>query len=316
VQRHKVVQGLILDKLKGTPEGLSQLALMCKCHGYRYAHRKLLFFSVPERAFLQARRFEEAEQLLKMMLGEADAYYKAHAEKFRAKEVERRRQQAKLEVYDLVEPPKEVVIRPTERRLVSGNPAYSKDDWALAGIGVPDSVLKNDWGLGGIGTLDYVKGLLSSSRAELVTGAALNRIGTQDYIEGLLRPIKAESAMVAALGGVPAALRTQMQMIAEGLSPEDLQPPQYETIPEQREPSSYALLENELAQKLRRYPKVVWQKLKSERRFAEDDEILRQVQVARQATRRALLALVDNGEVVSRGERANAIYSLADDSGA
>lgn len=90
-----------------------------------------------------------------------------------------------------------------------------------------------------------------------------------------------------------------------------LQPPEYETIPAEHGPSEYVLLDGELRQKLEHYPKVVWQKIKTERRFAEEgSEIQKQAQVARQATKRALQALIKNGKVAAEGERADAIYRL------
>jgi len=71
------------------------------------------------------------------------------------------------------------------------------------------------------------------------------------------------------------------------------------------------LLDEELKQKLEHYPKVVWQKIETERRFIdENDETKRQVHVARQATKRALAALVKDGEVAVEGKRADAVYCL------
>lgn len=249
MQRRKVLRFRITKFLEGEPDGLSQLALMCLCHGYRYTHQKLLFFSVGERAYLQAKQFGDAEHLLEKMLGEADAYYDTYKAKLEVKEAKHRRQLEALRAYDLVKPPKEVVTRPAERRLISGNPA-------------------------------------------------LSRFGS---VQGL--------SMYANISDV-----LKEQMIGQGLLPDSLQPPQYETIPEESEPSPYALLEAELEQKSENYPKVVWQKLESERDFADDDEVKRQILVARQATWRALQALLKGGEITVEGKGVAAIYRLATES--
>lgn len=243
MQRRKVLRSRIVRFLKGEPDGLSQLALMCLCHGYRYTHKKILFFSVVEQKYLQARQFEDAELLLAKMLSEADAYYDTYKVKLEVKEARDRRQLEAIKAYDLVKPPKEVITRPAERRLVSGNPALS------------------------------------------------------------------EFGSMRMFGGISDVLKEQMMM--QGLLPDSLQPPQYETIPEESEPSPYALLEAELEHKLENYPKVVWQKLESERGFAVDDKVTRQISVARQATRRALLALLEEGEVTVEDKRVNAIFRLA-----
>lgn len=272
MQRRKVLLSQIVKFLKDEPNGLSQLALMCLCHGYRYTHKKLLFFSVVERTYLQAEQFGDAEQLLEKMLGEADAYYDSYKAKLRVKEAKRRRQLEAIKAYNLVKPPKEVVIRPAEKRLVSGNPAFSQKDWGVlqfSGLKIAAAA----------GILPSIKGLIES---------------TQGY---------------PTYANIPDDLKEQI--VGQGLLADSLQPPRYETIPEERGPSSYAILEDELEQRLKNYPKVVWQKLESERDFAKDDEVTRQILVARQATRRALQALLEDGEVTVEGKGAAAIYRLA-----
>lgn len=92
------------------------------------------------------------------------------------------------------------------------------------------------------------------------------------------------------------------------------QPPVYKEIPEQRERTAFALIDAELKQRLERYPKVVWQKLEVERQFKEDNEIVREIMLVRQATRRALEALVKDGKVIRKGKLVDGIYSLSNES--
>lgn len=263
---------------------MSALALLCQCHGYRYTHGKLLYFSVKERMLLQKRQFKEAEKLLENVLREADAYYDTHAQAYEARQAKVRKSQAKLKDYDLVEPPREVVIQPAGKRLVSGNPDYSEDDLMS---GVPLAL--------GVEYEQMMKGLAVSSRG---------------LFKSQLGPV------IASLGTHYSPARL-MQLVTAGVITEDqlpdvLRPPVYEATPERRGPSPYALLEKELEDKLRDYPKVVWQKIDTERNFiANDAKMSRQVLKQRQATNRAIGALVESGQVVGKGERVNTIYLLA-----
>lgn len=293
MQRHEFLQSRVLEELKVAPEGLSKLVLMAEIHGYRHAHHKLMRFSVQERAYKQAGQTEKAAQLLKTVLDEADAYYRTHAQKFEDREVKRRKRQARLKVYVLVEPDEEVVIRPAEKRLVSGNPDYSPDDWEKIMTGTAD--------------------------ARFSYHQILNKMSVLHSVAGTHHPTRGALAMSAAMGALNPAMR--LKLISEGVLSEDflpdvLRPPVYETIPEQREPSLYTLLKNELEGKLERYPKVVWQKIDTECTLRDDEKIERQIWGQRQATNRAVDALVQSGKVVEQGERMNALYFLADDSGA
>lgn len=285
MQRHELLKRLVLKKLKAAPGGLSALALLCQCRGYRHVHKKLLYFSVQERALIQAQQIEKAELLLKKVLSEADMYYGVHAEEYEAREAKRRKSQAKLKDYDLVEPPREVVIQPAGKRLVSGNPNYSEEVWESR---APISF--------GIGFEQMVRGLA---------------VGPRDLLRSQLGAIAATSGTVS-----PAQLK---QMVADGVITEDqlpeaLRPPVYEAVPELHGPSPYAIVEEELEDKLRRYPKVVWQKIETERNLVDNDAgIDREVRRQRQATNRAIDALMESGQVVSNGKRVNTLYSLAND---
>lgn len=84
MQIHKELPDKILGHLKANPQGLSQLALVCQCRGYRYTHKKLLFFSVQERRLKQEHKFSEVEQLLERVVKEADVAHAARVEKNRA----------------------------------------------------------------------------------------------------------------------------------------------------------------------------------------------------------------------------------------
>ena len=130
MNRHDILQKRILSLLEES-DGLSQLALLCGCYGYRHAHGKLLYFSVRERQLKQEEKFGEAQKLLVQVIEEADAEYGRRAEEVEIKEAKRKKRQARAKALAgtlaLVEPPKEVVVAPASRRLVSGNPLVGND---------------------------------------------------------------------------------------------------------------------------------------------------------------------------------------------
>lgn len=95
---------------------------MCQCHKYRYAHQKLLYFSVKERLLKQAEEFDQVNELLQTVLDEADAEYETRVQKSIEEAAKRRKREQKLKAYDFKEPPMEVVVRPEARRRVSGSP--------------------------------------------------------------------------------------------------------------------------------------------------------------------------------------------------
>jgi hypothetical protein len=277
MHRHKLLRARTLETLAAAPNGLSQLAIMCKCHGFRYAHQKLLYFSVQERFLKQARQFDNVNELLQDVLDEADAEYRNRAQKNQDDVEKRRRRERKLRSYDLKEPPTKVVTRPETHRLVSGNPHLK--DYGLGNLGVA-----------GMADLGMLSGsIVDGFRGNLLQGPAAAARWDQ---------------MTRVAGIIPAALLDP--------TPDFLKPPVYEKVPAQHGPSEYTLLDEQLRDKLRRYPKVVWQKIKIERRFADDDdETRRYVQSARQATRRVLQKLVNEGKIVVEQERSDAIYRLA-----
>ena len=266
------IQNRIIGALEKAPTSLSQLAIMCECYGYHHAHGKLLYFSVKEREYLQAHDFDGAQALLEEALDEADADYNERAEKLRTQELKRRRQKAIVEKYTLVEPPKEVVKRPATRRLISGDPLYKS------------RTLLND----------RVPGL-----SGLFLGLNLPEISVKSATLSSYGKLFQDTSL---LGGA----------LSDSLSLGISQPPVYEEVSEERGPSPYAVVVDELDQKLKRYPKVVWQKLELERRFVEDENIAREVQKVRQATRRALNTLLKKGRVKSAGKRSDATYYLTD----
>ena len=293
MNRHDKLQKDMLDLLEES-DGLSQLALLCRCYGYRHAHGKLLYFSVRERQLKQEEEFGEAQKLLVQVIEEADAEYKRRAEEAEIKEAKREKRQARskalTETLELVEPPKEVVTAPASRRLVSGNPLVSNSmnqRLAVADATAPQlgAAVK---GLG-VG-MENVKRLQAAGAAVPIASQSFASFGVTNLSDHL-RHVQAIQDMAAY---VPNFLREAV----------------YETIPERRTPSPYQKLDDALSERLDEYPKVVWQKLASERRFIEDDELGRHVRNHRQAVKRAVDALVKSGQVEKEGELTRAVYTV------
>lgn len=278
---------------------------MCECHGYRHAHQKLLYFSVQERHLKQDEKHDGIIKLLKTVLDEAKEEYETRLEKTKREEMRQRKRTQKLAAYDLKEPPTKVVTHPESRRLVSGNPLHDQYH-SYSSILEAHGVFDDSDSL----NTQYTAGLSASfgslpsamEHQSHLSAAALGGILFEAIAPDFLQPPQYE---------ITPAKYEPSQYAFEAITPDSLQPPQYEILPAKYEPSQYALLDRELKQKLEHYPKVVWQKIETERRFIdEDDEIKRQVRVARQATKRALAALVKDGEVAVEGKRADAVYYL------
>ncbi len=120
MHRHNLLRERIIQTLETTSRGLSQLELMCLCHGYRYTHGKLLYFSVQERLFKQTRDDHKVEELLQTVLKEADDEYAARKLDVGSTAAKRYEQNRRSEVYDLREPKTEIIVRAPHKQLMMG----------------------------------------------------------------------------------------------------------------------------------------------------------------------------------------------------